>query len=324
MDWRPAASIEILKLRAELLARVRNFFARRGVLEVDTPILSAAGTTDPNLHSYAATSTAPGDGTSRRYLHTSPEFAMKRLLAAGMGPIYQVCKVFRAGETGRRHNPEFTLLEWYRTGFTYHALMDEVTALVAEMLAGCRNIERPERLSYREAFLRHAGVDPHEGSASELAAAAQARGITVAGLAPEDRDAWRDLLLSHAVEPNLGNGRPTFLYDYPASAAALARIRPGAPPVAERFELYYEGIELANGFQELTNAQEQRTRFEQDRAVRRRRGLADVPPDERLLAALEHGLPDCSGVALGFDRLVMLAAGTNAIVDVSTFPADRA
>lgn len=323
MDWRPTASIEILKLRAELLARVRGFFARRGVLEAETPILAAAGTTDPHLHSYIATSTAPGEHACRRYLQTSPEFAMKRLLAAGSESIYQICKVFRGGETGRRHNPEFTLLEWYRVGFSYHALMEEVVALMTDMLAGFRSIEPPERLSYREAFLRYMRIDPHEAGATELAAAARARGIVVSGLT-DDRGAWLDLLLTHVVGPNLGRGRPTFLYDYPTSAAALARVRPGAPPVAERFELYWEGVELANGFQELTDAQEQRARFEQDRSVRRKRGLADVPQDERLLAALEYGLPDCSGVALGFDRLVMLAAGANAITDVIAFPSDRA
>lgn len=323
-DWRPAASFDTLKLRAQLLARARDFFARRGVLEVDTPILSAAGTTDPNLHSYTAVSTAPGERASRRYLHTSPEFAMKRLLAAGSGSIYQICKAFRGGEAGRRHNPEFTLLEWYRVGLGYHALMEEVAALITETLAGYRAVEPPERLSYRDAFLRYAGVDPHEAAAAALAATAKKHGIAVARLTLEEREAWRDLLLTHVVEPNLGRGRPTFLYDYPASAAALARVRQGVPAVAERFELYWEGVELANGFQELTNAQEQRARFEQDRSIRRHRGFTTVPPDERLLAALEHGLPACSGVALGFDRLLMFAAGRDAITDVIAFPADRA
>lgn len=323
-DWHPAASLEILKLRAQLLARMRDFFARRGVLEVETPVLSAAGTTDPHLHSYTALSTAPGENISRRYLHTSPEFAMKRLLAAGSGSIYQIGKVFRGGETGRRHNPEFTLVEWYRLGMNYHVLMDEVAALLTETLAGYRSVETPEQLDYREAFLRHVGADPHAAGAAELAAAARAHAIAVTGVAPGDREAWRDLLLTHLVEPHLGRGRPTFLYDYPVSAAALARIRPGSPPVAERFELYWEGVELANGFQELTNPEEQRTRFEHDRMLRRQRGLPDVPYDERLLAALEQGLPDCSGVALGFDRLVMLAAGGSSIADVIAFPADRA
>lgn len=249
---------------------------------------------------------------------------MKRLLAAGSGSIYQICKVFRSGEAGRLHNPEFTLIEWYRVGFSYHALMDEVAAFLAETLADIRAVEPPERLSYREAFLRYAAVDPHAAAAAELAGAARAHGVAVSGLAATDRDAWRDLLLTHVVEPRLGRGRPTFLCDYPASAAALARLRPGTPPVAERFELYWEGVELANGFQELTDAREQRLRFERDRRQRRERGLPDVPHDERLLAAMEYGLPDCSGVALGFDRLVMLAARANAIADVIAFPSERA
>ncbi|HEY8554598.1 MAG TPA: EF-P lysine aminoacylase EpmA [Burkholderiales bacterium] len=323
-DWRPTASFEALAVRAELLARARQFFARRGVLEVETPMLSPAGSTDPHLHSFVAASRAPGDASAPRFLHTSPEFAMKRLLAAGSGSIYQICRVFRAGETGRRHNPEFTLLEWYRVGFDYHALMDEVEALVTELLRGRRDLDAPERLSYRDAFLRYAGLDPHAATPADLAAAAAAHGLCASGIPETDGGAWRDLLLTHLVEPHLGRNRLTFLYDFPADAAALARVRPGPPPVAERFELYLDGIELANGFQELTDAEEQRERFERDRARRRAHGLPDVPHDERLLAALAAGLPSCSGVALGFDRLVMVALGARSIAEVIAFPADRA
>ena len=311
-------------MRAELLARVREFFARRGVLEVETPILSTAGSTDPHLHSFVAASRAPGDAATLHFLHTSPEFAMKRLLAAGSGSIYQICRVFRAGEAGRRHNPEFTLLEWYRVGFDYHALMDEVEALATEILRGRRDLDAPERLSYCEAFLRYAGLDPHAATPADFAAAAAAHGVSAMGIPEADGGAWRDLLLTHVVEPHLGRNRLTFLYDYPADAAALARVRPGTPPVAERFELYLDGIELANGFQELTDAEEQRQRFERDRAWRRAHGLPDVPHDERLLRALAAGLPPCSGVALGFDRLVMLALGARSIAEVIAFPADRA
>lgn len=323
-DWRPTATIETLRLRAQLLARVRDFFARRQVLEVETPMLSAAGATDPNLHSYRVAPPHGRGAAEVRYLHTSPEFPMKRLLAADSGPIYQICKAFRAGERGRRHNPEFTLLEWYRPGWDYHALMDEVHQLVATALEGFRRLAAPERLTYREAFRRHAGVDLHTTDAAALARVADTRGLRIQGLAPDDADGWRDLLLTHLVEPSLGQDRPTFLYDYPASAAALARLRLDEPPVAERFELYLDGIELANGFQELTDPAEQHARFERDRVTRRAQGLPDVPLDERLIGALAHGLPACSGVALGFDRLVMLAAGASAIDDVLAFPYERA
>jgi lysyl-tRNA synthetase class 2 len=306
-----------------LLARVREFFSRHDVLEVETPLLSSAGTTAPNLDSFMTQSLAPGDRSAARYLHTSPEFAMKRLLAAGSGSIYQICKVFRAGEAGRLHNPEFTMIEWYRVGADHQQLMDDVAALVAETLDGSRRLAATEKLAYGDAFRRLAGCDPHTATSRDLAAAANAHGLDVSGLAG-DVDGWRDLLLTHVVEPQLGRDRLTFLYDYPATAAALARIRPGDPPVAERFELYLDGVELANGFHELADATEQRHRFESDN---RRRAVHDrptIPMDTHLLAALTHGLPDCSGVALGFDRLVMAASGARTIAEVTAFPFERA
>lgn len=323
IDWRPTVSLGVLKQRAQLVARVREFFARRAVLEVETPILSRAGTVDPNLHSLAAYSAAPGDDRLRGYLHTSPEFAMKRLLAAGSGSIYQICKVFRGGEAGRLHNPEFTMLEWYRVGCDYRALMNEVAALVTDVLEGWRELAPAEESSYRDAFLRYTGLDPHTATAAEFSACAAKRNIDVAGV-NDNVDEWRDLLLTHLVEPNLGRDRLAFLYDYPASQPALARIRPGDPPVAERFELYLEGIELANGFAELADAAEQRRRFDADRQTRSHRRQPAIPQDEHLLAALEHGLPDASGVALGIDRLVMLAAGVESISEVLAFPFERA
>lgn len=325
-DWRPCATVETLRLRARLLSLVRAFFERRGVLEVETPILSAAAVTDPNLASLAARYTGPGAPHGRTlYLHTSPEFPMKRLLAAGSGSIYQICKVFRDGEAGRRHNPEFTMLEWYRVGFDHQRLMDEVEALVAEALQGRLDPGPAERLSYGEAFRRYAGIDPHTASVDELRACAADHGIApVPGLEPDERDAWLDLLLTHRVEPHLGRGRLTFIYDYPASQAALARVRPGVPALAERFELYLDGIELANGFHELGDAGEQRRRFAADNARRGAAGLPQVPADERLLAALENGLPECAGVALGFDRLVMIAGGLASLGEALAFPIDRA
>jgi len=323
IEWRPTATLEVLRLRARMLARIRDFFARHDVLEVETPILAGAATTDPNLQSLRCDYHGPNPRPL--YLHTSPEFAMKRLLAAGSGSIYQVCKVFRDAEAGRLHNPEFTLLEWYRVGLDHQQLMDEVAALVRAALDGPAATGPTEKLTYREAFERSLGLDPHTASVAALTACARTHGVSVPdGMSNDSPDPWRDLLLTHLVETNLGRGQLTFIYDYPASQAALARVRPGNPPLAERFELYIEGIEIANGFHELADAAEQRARFTRDLATRKKQGLAAVPMDERLLTSLEHGLPDCSGVALGFDRLVMLAAGARSIQDVLAFPIDRA
>lgn len=318
--WRPSAPLANLKQRARILQRIRAFFAEREVLEVETPTLSAAALTDPAIDSLVTRYTGPShaDGLNL-YLHTSPEFPMKRLLAADSGPIYQIAKVFRQGEAGRRHNPEFTLLEWYRPDFDHHALMDEVEQLVAPIL-GLSG--KAERLSYRNAFKRHAGLDPLAASISELREAAQQLG-TGGFDAGEDRDLWLDLILSHHVEPHLGKVGLCFLTDYPASQAALARLNPDNPAVAERFELYYKGVELANGFHELGDSAEQRRRFEAELAERAEQEREQYPMDERLLAALESGFPDCAGVALGVDRLVMLALGASSLDEVIAFTLDR-
>ena len=302
-----------------MLASARDFFARRGVLEVETPLLSAAAVSDPQLESLA---TRIAGLPSEFYLHTSPEYAMKRLLAAGSGDIYQICKVFRDAERGRWHNPEFTMIEWYRLGFNDAALMDEVEALVAQLLAPQRPLEAAERLSYSAALERHAGVDAHRSSDAELSAAAQAHGIVCD--ARLDRDATLDLLMGLVVGPKLGRDRPCFICDYPASQAALARVKPGLPAVAARFELYLDGVELANGFHELQDAAEQRRRFTQDLKVRAERGLPLRPLAERWLAALEAGLPECAGVALGFDRLVALALSADALAGALAFTIDGA
>lgn len=324
--WRPSADLSVLRLRAELLAQIRAFFAARGVLEVETPALSVAAITDPHLASFKTCYSGPGSQHGRPlYLHTSPEFAMKRLLAAGSGCIYQIARVFRDGEAGSRHNPEFTLLEWYRVGFDHHRLMDEVAELVGMLLAGRLALAEPERFSYRQIFQHHLNLDPHRATVADLAACAETRNISIpTGMPPDDPDPWLDLLLTHCVEPRLGSGRLTFVHDYPASQAALARLRPDDPPVGERFELYINGIELANGFHELGDAVEQRRRFAQENAARRAVGLPIMPMDEHLLAALEFGLPDCAGVALGFDRLVMLATRKTSLAEVLAFPLDRA
>ena len=319
IEWRPGAPLQNIQQRARILQRIRAFFAEREVLEVETPTLSAAALTDPAIDSFATRFTGPGhaDGLEL-YLHTSPEFPMKRLLAAGSGAIFQLCKVFRQGEAGRRHNPEFTLLEWYRPGFDHQRLMDEVEALVAPIL-GLEG--RAERISYRDTFLQHVAIDPLTASIDELRkVATEVAGEIDLG---EDRDAWLDLILSHGVEPNLGQEGLCFLTDYPASQAALARLNPDNPAVAERFELYYKGVELANGFHELGDSGEQRQRFESELAERAAQGQVLYPVDERLLAALQAGFPDCSGVALGVDRLVMLALGAESLEEVIPFTIDR-
>jgi elongation factor P--(R)-beta-lysine ligase len=319
-DWRPTAAPARLAARARLLARARGFFAERQVLEVDTPLIVNAAVSDVHLH--AAQVRLGGAQAAAHFLHTSPEYAMKRLLAAGSGDIYQICHVARGFEAGRLHNPEFTLIEWYRLGFSLSALMDEVESLVRALLAEGAGARRSERVSYRELFRSCIGLDPFSASAPQLAHAAAAAGFS--GSAASTPDECLELLMGAKIGPMLGRGALTFVYGYPASQAALARLDPQDARAAQRFELYAEGIELANGFHELTDAAEQRARFAHDQAERARRGLPVHPLDERLLAALAQGLPDCAGVALGFDRTLMLATGAEHIDEVLPFPSARA
>lgn len=314
-DWQPSASRAALALRAELLKRLRHFFEERGVLEVDTPVLSSAAATDVHIHSISTQVNG-----RRRFLHTSPEFPMKRLLAAGYGDIYQICKVFRDGEAGRLHNPEFTLVEWYRTGFDHHRLMHEVADLL-QILLGDKLLVPAQYLTYEQAFVLYAGLNPHQVSRQECEARATRYHIRHREL---DRDALLDLLGSHVVYPKLGKDGLTFIHDFPASQAALARVRPGPSAVAERFEVFFAGMELANGYHELADAAEQAQRFNADNARRRTSGSVELPEDRHLLAALQHGLPDCAGVALGFDRVLMLAAGVDNIAQVLAFSTERA
>ena len=316
-NWRPTASLASLRLRAELLKKLRTFFDIRGVMEVETPALSRAAVTDRHLASFRVDG-SPGGAL---YLHTSPEFPMKRLLAAGSGDIYQVSKVFRAGEAGRLHNPEFTLVEWYRLGFDHHRLMREVAELVQSLVPGLR--QSPEYLSYREAFRQHAGFDPLIADRQTCIVALRRHAKALPAEDALDYDGWLDLVAGEIVYPALGNGRLTFVLDYPANQAALARIHPGDPPVAERFEMFLHGVELANGFHELADAKEQRQRFERDLEFRKATGLPAMPMDEHFLAALTQGLPECAGVALGFDRLVMRAAGAHSIQEIIAFPFER-
>jgi lysyl-tRNA synthetase class 2 len=317
VSWRPTAALNALQRRAAMLAAAREFFADRGVLEVETPVLSGAAVSDPQIESLATQVAGMG---ARAYLCTSPEYAMKRLLAAGSGDIYQICKVFRDGERGRWHNPEFTLIEWYRLGFDDAALMTEVETLIGCLLAPHR-LEPAERLSYSAALQRHAGVGAYTASDDDLTEAARRHGIVCE--AELDRDAKLDLLMGLVVGPRLGFERPCFICDYPASQAALARLKPGLPAVAARFELYLHGVELANGFHELANAGEQRARFTRELSVRRARGQVEPPLDEHLLEALSAGMPDCAGVALGFDRLVAVALGAPRLADAMAFTIDN-
>lgn len=303
----------MLHQRAVMLEKIRAFFRRTGVMEVETPQLWPTAGTDPHLDCF------PVDGgTCTLYLQSSPELAMKRLLAAGSGSIYQICKAFRRGEAGRLHNPEFTLLEWYRVGFDLSHLMDEVAYLLHELLSP--RIQGQLRFTYEELFQQYLGVS-WQAPLPHLERQAEALGLTEASaVCGQERSLWIDFLFSHAIQPRLPEGILVFVHDYPASMAALARIKPDNPSVAERFEVFVDGVELANGYHELTDPIEQRARFEADLAWRRRAGLPLPPVDEAFLAALETGLPDCSGVALGIDRVLMLAQGRTAISEVLAFP----
>lgn len=311
-----AQRLQSLRLRAALYARIRGFFAARDVLEVETPILSEAGNTEPNIESFSTCFGGRVDrGARERWLRTSPEFALKRLLAEGVGDCYELGRVFRDGEAGRRHNPEFTMLEWYRVGWDHLRLIDETVDLVQDALAAFGRSADVVQCTYRELFLRELGVDPFTASLDELRAPLANVRIEPDGLS---RDDWLDLLVTHRLQPAFARDRITVVRDFPATQAALARIRDGDPPVAERFELYLGANELANGYHELTDAAEQRARFERDNLRRRARGQREIPIDERLLEALPR-LPACAGVALGVERLLMWLAGSDDIADVLAY-----
>ncbi len=310
-DWMPTASLAHLTQRAAILARIRAFFAAAHVLEVDTPLLMRSVIADPHLQLMTC-----HHDKHTLYLQPSPEAAMKRLLAAGSGSIYQICKAFRQEEQGRLHNPEFTLLEWYRVGFDHHALMHEVDALLQAVLA----CPPATRLSYAQVFQQYLAINPHDSTLTQLRQLIKQQQIPLECIDDLDKDACLDLLMTHCVEPHLGQQQPLFIYDYPVSQAALAQTRQqGNVRVGERFEVYYRGVELANGYHELADAKEQRQRFIATNQWRVKLGASPVTIDEHLLAALAHGLPDCAGVALGIDRLVLLATQGHAISDVMSF-----
>jgi lysyl-tRNA synthetase class 2 len=321
-DWPPGAGVGTIRQRAAMLGRIRGYFSTANVLEVQTPLLSVAAASDPQIESIAAQPVAG----PRRFLQTSPEFAMKRLLAAGIGDCYQVCTVFRDGESGRLHNPEFTMIEWYRVGFDVGRLQQDVERLLGAACGGIRDFAPAGSVTYRDAIAGACGIDCRVAQIAEIRSVLSERGVLPAVMTNWNRDAWLDLLMGAVVGPGLGHDAPVFVRDYPVSQAALARLRTAADghQVAERFELYVDGIELANGFHELLDAQEQEQRFEQDVQLRRARGQPVNPVDQRLLAALAHGLPDCAGVALGFDRLVMVALGLPSLATAMSFSTDRA
>ncbi len=325
MAWAPSASPDALRLRARLNRMVREFFHARGVLEVETPVLSLAGVSDPHIAPFSLEFSGRTDGAPRtRWLRTSPEYAMKRLLAAGMGDCYELGRVFRDGEAGGRHNPEFTMLEWYRVGWDHLRLIDETVALVQAALALVgRRATSVEVVAFRELYRRTLGVDPSTCDVEVLRAALGDVLIDPAGLT---RDDWLDLLMTHRIQPGFDADAITVVIDYPASQAALAQLRDDGEgePVAERFELYLGPLELANGYHELRDASEQAARFDRDAAMRQAIGGAPRGLDTHLLEALEHGLPACAGVALGIDRLLMVMSQTSRIADVLAFDFSRA
>lgn len=319
-DWRPGAAAA-REARARLLTGLRGFFAARNVLEVETPILSHGAPLDPMVESWTATSP---DGASG-YLQTSPEYPMKRLLADGAPDIYQIARVFRGGEAGPRHNPEFTLLEWYRHGMDHHRLAREVVALIMNQAALDASWRRPARLreiSYQALFQAHLGIDPLVADADELQAVAARQGLDIQGVL--DRDAWLDLLISLAIAPAFPDDRLTVVHDYPESQAVLARPCEQDARLAARFEVYWGALELANGYHELSDLAQFRERRDRDQALRRQRGQVLPRPDAHLDAALASGLPECAGVALGVDRLLMRLLGVERIEQVIDFPFESA
>lgn len=322
-DWKPAATIETLKARAEMMARVRGFFAKYDIIEVETPLLCQHSVTDRYMSAFKVSGFNGDINGDSGYLQTSPEYSMKRLLAAGSGSIFQICKSFRKDDFGSRHNPEFTMLEWYCLDFDHHQLMAQVFELLVVMASSVGVEITLNKLSYRQAFIEFLNIDPFIIPTSELSILAAHK----LGSLPEEleRDDYLALLFEGCIEPKLGQqGDVAFVYDYPVSQAALARLDDSNPEVACRFEVYWKGVELANGFYELTDGELQKQRFEQDNQWRRNNHKAEVDIDPYLLSALSQGLPECSGVALGLDRLLMILLGFNNIQDVIAFPADRA
>ncbi|MBD3585992.1 elongation factor P--(R)-beta-lysine ligase [Salinimonas sp. HHU 13199] len=320
-SWQPTTTPCARQARAQLLRQIREFFYARNVLEVDTPLLSQGSVTDVHLNAFETDFTYGHLGKAQSlYLQTSPEYAMKRLLCAQSGPIYQLCKAFRHEGAGRWHNPEFTMLEWYRPDFDHLMLMDEVDALLQHTLG----TDSGERFTYQQIMVRHTGLDPLTVTHAQLTDALPGLGIDIDAPESLSHDDLLQLIFAMVVEPRIGQHRPCFVHGFPAGQAALARISTQDPRTADRFEVYFRGAELANGFFELADADEQRKRFEQDNQTRKQMGMPSIAIDEHFLQALDAGLPDCAGVALGVDRLLMLKTGATHIEQVINFPVSRA
>ncbi|MDD5632621.1 MAG: EF-P lysine aminoacylase EpmA [Methylococcales bacterium] len=323
-NWRPTCSIEMMRLRAQLLADIRQFFSSRAVLEVETPVLSHSSGTDPQLDFFTTDYCSPPleEGL---FLQTSPEFAMKRLLAAGSGSIYQIAKAFRNGESGRFHNPEFTLLEWYRVGFTLPQLMDEIAELMAVLFSGHSALSPAQRFSYQDIFQRYTGLNPLEFSYKSYCDFAQNNhAVEAMDICGYDHSLWLDFIFTHYVQPYLGENSVCMVYGYPACQSSLARINERNSQVSDRVEVFISGIELGNGYYELTDAKEQNRRFDSEKAIRQQRNRPVAVKDKHLIGALEAGIPECSGMAIGLDRLLMLLTNSSTINDVLNFPISRA
>jgi lysyl-tRNA synthetase class 2 len=316
--WRPTCAIELMRLRAQMLADIRKFFAERSVLEVETPLLSHSTGTDPQLE-FFTTEYCLSPLRQTLFLQTSPEFAMKRLLAAGSGSIYQIGKAFRNGESGRFHNPEFTMLEWYRVGFTLPRLMDEIAELMGGLFSG-QSLQETQKVSYQEVFVSFTGLNPlvfsYQGYCAFAIKYQLPEAVDICG---HDHAVWLDFIFSHKVQPHLGRNALCMVYGYPACQSSLARTNEHNEQLTERVELFINGIELGNGYHELSDAEEQNRRFDRELAIRQQKKLPVVVKDKHLIAALESGLPECSGMAIGLDRLLMLLSGSASIDDVLSF-----
>ncbi|WP_340122151.1 EF-P lysine aminoacylase EpmA [Methylobacter svalbardensis] len=322
-DWRPSCAIELMHSRARMLAELRQYFAERSVLEVETPLLSHSIGTDPQLE-FFTTEYCLSPQRQTLFLQTSPEFAMKRLLAAGSGCIYQIGKAFRNGESGRFHNPEFTMLEWYRVGFTLPQLMDEITELFAGLFRE-QSLQETQRVSYQDVFVSYTGLDPLIFSYQDYCGFAMESQIPEAvDICGHDHGLWLDFIFSHKVQPHLGENALCMVYGYPACQSSLARINKDNAQVTDRVELFINGVELGNGYYELADAKEQSRRFDRELAIRQQEELPVAVKDQRLIAALESGLPECSGVAIGLDRLLLLLSGSASLDEVLSFPIRRA
>jgi lysyl-tRNA synthetase class 2 len=323
-EWQPTCSIELMRLRAQVFDDIRRFFSARAVLEVETPLLRFSSGTDPQLDFFTTDYCSP-PLQHTLFLQTSPEFAMKRLLASGSGSIYQVCKAFRNGESGRFHNPEFTLLEWYRVGFTLPQLMDEIAELMGVLFKCHRSLSPAQRFSYQEIFQRYTGLNPLEFSYQDYCAYARGNHMPeVVSICGYNHALWLDFIFSHAVQPQLGENALCMVYGYPACQSSLARINEFNSQITDRVEIFINGIELGNGYYELTDAKEQGRRFDEEVSIRQQKKRPTAVKDKHLVAALEAGLPECSGMAIGLDRLLMLLANSTTINDVLNFPIHRA